>query len=194
MKNHPLLAFVLGCWLGGSILMMAVVSYNFAGFEDLFARNPQLAEHAGFDPRDTDAKKASLLWVHAAELNRVFFQGWNRAQFVLGGLALVLAVAARAPRLPLILLALGLALVLLTHLALEPRIVELGRQLDFRPRTPPPPMLAAFQAAHRDYFIADTARFVLVLAAGGLLLLRGSRPSRRPSLPDVQAVGDPKAP
>jgi hypothetical protein len=181
MKNHPLLAFILGCWLGGSVLMMAVVSYNFAGFEDIFARNPRLAQQAGFDPRDTDAKKASLLWVHSAELNRVFFHAWNRAQLVLGSLALVLAVAARARRLPLILLALGLALVLLTHLALEPRIVDVGRQLDFLPRTPPPPMLAVFQAAHRDYFIVDTARFILVLTACGLLFSTGPR--------DVRPVG-----
>ena len=178
MKNHPLLAFVLGCWLGGSVLMMAVVSYNFAGFEDLFARNPQLAQQAGFDPRDTDAKKASLLWVHSAELNRVFFQAWNRTQIVLGALALGLAIAWRARWLPIALLALGLGLVLVTHLGLEPRIVDLGRQLDFLPRTPPPPMLEAFQQAHRDYFIADTARFILVLVACGLLFFTGPRASR----------------
>jgi hypothetical protein len=170
MKNHPLLAFVLGCWLGGSILMGAVASYNFAGFDDLFARNPQLAQHAGFDPRDADAKKASLLWVHAAELNRVFFNAWNRAQLVLGAVALALAIAARARPLPIALLAAALALVAVTHLGLEPRIVELGRQLDFLPRQPPPPMLASFQNAHRAYFIADSARFALLLAAGGLLL------------------------
>jgi len=79
MKDHPLLAFLLGIWLGGSVLVGAAVSYNFAGFED------------------------------------------------------------------------------------------------FVPRTPPPPQLAAFQDAHRAYFLADTLRFCLVLTAAGLLLYGGPR-------------------
>ncbi len=53
MRNHPLLAFILGAWLGGSLLAGAAVPYNFAGFADLFARNPRLAQAAGFDPADT---------------------------------------------------------------------------------------------------------------------------------------------
>lgn len=178
MKQHSLLAFILGCWLGGSVLMGAVVAYNFAGVNDLFQRNPKLAQQAGFNPQDTDAKKASLLWVHSAELNRVFFHAWNRAQIVLGALALVLAIAARARRLPIALLALALALVIVTHFGLEPQIVELGRQLDFLPRTPPPPMLESFQQAHRVYFTAEIARFCLLLVACALLLLTAPRPPR----------------
>lgn len=177
MKDHPLLAFVLGVWLGGSVLVGAAVSYNFAGFNDLFARNPRLAQAAGFDPRDTAAKKQSLLWVHSAELNRVWFTIWNRAQIVLGTLALVLAVRAHARRLPLALLALALALTVAIHLGLEPRVIELGRALDLVPRDPPPPALAPFQDAHRAYFAADTLRFCVLLAAAGLLLYGRSRPA-----------------
>jgi len=182
MKHHPLLAFLLGIWLGGSVLVGAAVAYNFAGFEDLFARNPKLAQQAGFLPQDTAAKKSSALWVHAAELNRVLFQAWNRTQLVLGALVLGLAITWRARRLATVLLALGLALVLFTHFGLEPQVVGIGRQLDFVPRTPPPPQLAAFQDAHRAYFIADTLRFCLVLAAAGLLLYGGPRnaASQRP--------------
>ncbi len=175
MKYHTLLAFVLGVWLGGSILITGVVSYNFAGFEDLFARNPKLAEQAAFDPRDAEAKRASPLWVQAAELNRVFFHAWNRTQVVLGVLALVLALAARVRRFPLALLALALVLVVYTHLGLEPQIVDLGRQLDFVPRNPPPPLLEPFQRSHQAYFLIDTFRFCLVLVAAGLLLFSGPR-------------------
>lgn len=165
--------------------MGAVVSYNFAGVDDLFQRNPKLAQQAGFNPQDADAKKASVLWVHSAELNRVFFHAWNRAQIVLGALALVLAIAARARRLPIALLALALALVIVTHLGLEPQIVEFGRQLDFLPRTPPPPMLESFQQAHRLYFTTELVRFALLFAACGFLLFTGPRPPRsaRPSEP-----------
>lgn len=178
MKNHPLLAFVLGLWIGGSVLLGAVVYYNFAGFDDLLARNPKLAEHAGFDPADSAAKKASLLWVHSAELNRVIFQHWNRLQIVLAALALILAIRWRAHWLPTALLALALALALLVHFGLEPPIVELGRQLDFVPRDPPPPVLEPFQQAHRNYFIAELVRLGVAMLAATLLLWGGPRPPR----------------
>jgi hypothetical protein len=175
MKNHPLLAFVLGAWLGGSVLMGAVAAYNFAGFADLFARNPALAQHAGFDLKDTDAKKASLLWVHSAEQNRVLFHYWNRTQIVLGVLALLLAWRARASWPAIALLGLALALVVLVHLGIEPQLVELGRQLDFVARTPPPPGLATFQQLHQYSVIADGVRLALVTAAALILLFTKNR-------------------
>lgn len=170
-----LLFFILGAWLGGSVILGAVVTYNFAGVEDLFARNPRLAEHAGFELSDEQAKKTSLLWVHSSELNRVFFQAWNRTQLVLGGLAVVLALRVHA-RLPSILLLLGAtALVAYIHLVVEPQILDLGRQLDFLPRIPPPPALEPFQENHGVYFTLETARVLLVAAAALLLLFRSPR-------------------
>jgi len=178
MRFSPLLHFVLGIWLGGSVILGAVVSYNFGGIDDLFERNPRLAEHAGFAPEDADAKKSSLLWVHSSELNRVFFDAWNRTQLGVGGLAIVLAVWSRARPLPIVLLAAAVALVAFIHWGLEPQIVELGRQLDFLPRTPPPPMLAEFQRYHGLYFATETVRFGLVLLATLVLIARAMRPSQ----------------
>ena len=178
MKTRSLLILVLGIWLGGSLIMGAVVSYNFAGFADLFERNPRLAERAGFNPADTEAKKTSLLWVHASELNRVFFHAWNRTQLVLGALALTLALAARARWLPVGLLVAALGLVAYIHFGIEPQVVELGRQLDFLPRTPPPPMVEPFQRLHGLYFSAELLRLTLVALAALLLILNlKGRPS-----------------
>ncbi|WP_295383943.1 hypothetical protein [uncultured Thiodictyon sp.] len=178
MKNHPVLAFVLGVWLGGSVLMTAVATYNFAGFADLFARNPALAQHAGFDLKDADAKKASLLWVHSAELNRVLFHYWNRTQIVLAALVLVLALRARASWPVIALLGLSLGLVVYVHLVLEPQMEELGRQLDFVSRTPPPPGLATFQQLHQYSVIADGVRLALLSAATLILFFTGPRAAR----------------
>lgn len=178
MKQHPVLAFLLGIWIGGSLLLGAVVYYNFSGFDDLFERNPKLAQHAGFAPSDTDAKKASLLWVHSAELNRVIFHRWNRLQIALAALALALAIYWRARWLPTALLALALGLALLVHFGLEPQIVEIGRQLDFVARNPPPPMLEPFQQAHRNYWIAELARLGVLLLATAVLFGGGPRPPR----------------
>ena len=40
MKPAPFLHFVLGVWLGGSVILGAVVAYNFGGMDELFLRNP----------------------------------------------------------------------------------------------------------------------------------------------------------
>jgi hypothetical protein len=164
MKSAPLLFLLLGIWLGGSVVLGAVVAYDFSGFDDLFARNPKLQERAGFSPDDTNAKKTSLLWVHSSELNRVFFEVWNRTQLVLGALAVILAAVGRVGRLPLLLLAAATALV-------EPQIVELGRQLDFLIREPPPPMLEEFKVYHGTYFATESLRFGFVLIAAVALVV-----------------------
>lgn len=175
MRLRALLILVLGLWLGGSLVIGGVVSYNFSGFPDLFERNPALAAQAGFDPADAVAKKTSLLWVHASELNRVFFEAWNRTQLVLGVLALALALLIRAGRLVVALLALAAVLVAWVHLGIEPQVVELGRQLDFLPRTPPPPQVEPFQRLHGLYFGAELARLALVAFATLVLVFRGAR-------------------
>ena len=171
MKSAPLLFLLLGIWLGGSVVLGAVVAYNFSGFDDLFARNPKLQERAGFSPDDANAKKSSLLWVHSSELNRVFFAAWNRTQLVLGALAVILAAVGRVGRLPLLLLVAATALVGVIHLLLEPQIVELGRQLDFLIREPPPPILEEFKVYHGTYFATESLRFGFVLIAAVALVV-----------------------
>ena len=171
MRARALLILVLGLWLGGSLVVGAVTSYNFAGFADLFERNPALAAQAAFDPADAEAKKTSLLWVHASELNRVFFEAWNRTQLVLGALALVLALLSRSGRLVPSLLFLALLLVAVVHFGIEPQVVELGRQLDFAPRTPPPPQVEPFQRLHTLYFSAELLRLGIVTLAAVWLAL-----------------------
>lgn len=178
MKLDPLLHLVLGIWLGGSVILGAVVAYNFSGIDDLFDRNPRLQEHAGFAPDDADSKKSSLLWVHSSELNRVFFEVWNRTQLVLGSLAVLLAVRGRVGRAPIAILAIAAAMVGLIHWVLEPQIVALGRQLDFLPRDPRPPMLDAFQRLHGIYFTAESLRFGLLCIATLLLLVPAMRATR----------------
>ena len=190
MRARGLLILVLGLWLGASLAITAVVAYNLAGFADLFARNPALAEQAGFDPADTLARKQSLLWVHASEQNRVFFGAWNRTQLVLGTLALLAALrlalveraAARPPPWLLFnLIAAALLLAALLHLAVEPQLVEIGRTLDFQPREPPPPNLAEFQRLHGIYSAVDLLRLLLLVAATLVALPPGARGRDGPS-------------
>lgn len=173
MKNSPTSTFLLGLWLGGSVVVLGVVGYNFAGIDPIFEVNPKLAEQAGFDSSDDNAKKTSALWVFASELNRAFFRYWNPVQLGLGVLTL-LVVLIRVPRpLSLVTLLLSIAIVTALLLVLEPKLVELGRSIDFVSRVPElPPALVEFQRMHRIYSGLEIAKGVLLLVAL-FSLLRG---------------------
>ena len=173
MKSSPTGTFLLGLWLGGSIVLFGVVGYNFAGIEPIFEVNPKLAEQAGFELSDDNAKKTSVIWVYASELNRAFFHYWNPTQLALGALTL-LVVLVRAPRpLPLVALVLSVGIVAYLTFVLAPQLVELGRSLDFVPRVPePPPALAEFQRCHRIYSRLESTKIVLLLATFCSLLRR----------------------
>lgn len=174
-RAHALLLLVLGLWIGGSVVIGAVVSYNLTGFDELFTRNQALAERAGFDPAITAEKKVSLLWVHASELNRVFFERWGQTQLVLAALALALALVARVRRPPAHLLVAALVLAAALHWIIAPQIVEIGRTLDFVPRSPPPPQWADFGRAHGIFFAVESLRFALVLIYATWLVVAGRR-------------------
>ena len=161
---------VLGAWIGGSACVWGFVTYNFLGYEDLFARNPKLAARAEFDPADSEAKKTSLLWVHSSELNRVVFEYWNLAQMGLAAVALIALLLARLGVTVWLCVLLAGGLVIYGHFSLMPEIVALGRGLDFVPRSPPPEELGAFGAAHGKYLVVAGLTFALVLTAAALAL------------------------
>lgn len=175
MKITAALFLLLGIWLGGSIIVGGVVAYNISGFEHLFARNAKLEARAGFSPDDVEAKKTSVLWVHSSELNRVFFEVWNRSQLVIGALSILLAALGRTGRLGLGLLVAATALVAVVHLVLEPQLVDLGRQLDFLSRDPRPPVEESFQRYHLLYMATESLRLGVLLLATLVLMIRPMR-------------------
>ncbi len=166
MKTHsPTTTFLLGLWLGGSLFLVAVVTYNFVGIKPSLKINSELAARAGFDPDDEPARKTSVIWVFASELNRAFFTCWNPVQLGLGALVLA-AIAVRCPRRGALItagLAVGIVLVLTFYLA--PQLVETGRALDFKPRDPEPPELAEFNLLHKVYSGLEIAKILLVVVA-----------------------------
>jgi len=172
MKLTASLVLLLGIWLGGSVIVGGVVAYNISGFEHLFARNAKLQARAGFTVDDVEAKKSSVLWVYASELNRVFFEVWNRFQLLIGALAVLLAAWAGASRLTLWLLLGATALVAVVHLVLEPQLVDLGRQLDFLPRVPRPAIEESFQRYHAVYMVTESLRLGVVLVATLVLMFQ----------------------
>ena len=72
----------------------------------------------------------------------------------------------------LILVGLMLLIVLALQLYVVPETIRLGRILDFIPRDPPPPEDAPFWRLHHTYTGLDMLKFVLGLAATGMLAWR----------------------
>ena len=175
MKPSPAVAFLLGLWIGASVLLFFVVGYSFGGMTESLELNRQLAEKVGFDPGDEAQLKTSVLWVHAGELNRAYFRYWNGAQLVLA-LTTLLTALLRCPRKGLLLcivIAGVIALALTFYLA--PQITSLGRDLDFKPRDPPPPGLETFESLHSFYLALELGKTALLLLAA-LFAIRGPGP------------------
>ena len=151
---------LMGAWLMGTICMSIVATENFYTIDRLLAARTNPAFASAVD-RLSPPISRDLLRYLSSELNRLYFQMWNVAQVVLGGIALWL-VAGRARRGVMAML----AIVVLMIAYLTPAIVSLGRSLDFVPRDPAPPGMQRFWILHAAYTSLEMIKlFVGVLVA-----------------------------
>ena len=159
---------VIGAWLMGSLCTSVVATQNFYTIDRLLAASPN-GHFTNAVAQLGQPLARDLLRYLSSELNRLYFQMWNAAQFVLGALVLWLASRAgsahplytgRAARA----VAAMLAIVVAMALWLTPAIVSLGRSLDFVPREPPPPGMQRFWVLHAAY----TSLEMFKLAIGGV--------------------------
>jgi hypothetical protein len=162
-----LLLFLLGGWLTGSVLMWVVATQNFRTVDRVLAESrPELGGRIAAMGRQ-DARL--VLRLLASELNRFYFRAWGIAQLVLGGIFLALLLS--SPRLAPKAGAFGGLMWGLTaalFFLVTPRLINIGRQIDFVARTPPPPQFTTFWRLHLVYTVAD----VLKVALGIWLLAR----------------------
>ena len=164
--------FCLGLWVMGTVCVSVVATQNFYTIDRLLAdagqpRFDDVVEQVG------NVEARDFLRYLSSELNRLFFQYWNYAQFVIGGAAMWLVLglpdAARLKR-PL---GAMLAILVLLTFVVTPPILSIGRGLDFVPRDPPPSSLATFSILHAAYTSLE-----MIKAAIGLWV--GYRLSRSP--------------
>ena len=114
-----------------------------------------------------------FLRYQASELNRSYFQNWERAQIVLGAaLFLVLAFGTVPNRLTLLLALLMLAIVLLMHFFLTPEITRLGRAIDFVSPGTPSPDRARFWTFHGAYSAGELVKLGLEMVLAVVLVRR----------------------
>ena len=177
MQRSAGLTLVLGLWLGATLAILAVITYNFRGIEPSVENNRKLAEHldvAADKIGERDVRRTSVLYVYAGELNRAQFYVWNRVQLLLAATALLVALL-RCPRAGVVVSLMGAAvLVLAMTFYLAPEITHLGRHLDFQERTAPGAQenFRHFELLHRSYGVCELAKSALVAVAAFLALRR----------------------
>jgi hypothetical protein len=168
--------FALGVWLAGTIFVSVVATENFYTIDRLLSESGNSA-FTGFVERIGRSETRDLLRYLSSELNRLYFQLWNTAQFVIGALVLwLLTTSSSAAKTRWGVVAM-LGLVVTLMVWLTPQIVTVGRSLDFVPRDPAPPALGRFGMLHGLYLVLEA----LKLAIGVVVVywIARAEPARR---------------
>ena len=160
MPTKPII-LLLGAWMGGTLLMWLVATVNFRTADRVLSRpTPEAAPVLLSVP---EAERRPVLRHLASELNRWLFRLWGALQLALGAAVLV-PLLRQTPRSPVNLTLAGILLLLVVVMlgVITPTITSLGRTMDFVPRNPPPPQMAAFGKLHAAYSFLDVIKLVLV--------------------------------
>ena len=174
----------------GSVIMIMVATRNFRLVDELLQSSPN-PQFQSFVQRWGAAPTRDLLRYLSSELNREYFQHWNIAQLALGAGTLLLlprraAGDGAAERGVRRVIGLSWGLVIAMSVGLAPRIVAVGRSLDFVPHEPAPPALQQFWVLHVSYTVIELVKLGLLgLAAFWLARRPRPSPSETISLPSL---------
>ena len=157
---------LMGAWLMGTAFLWVVATENFRRVDTVLS-GPNKQFHQRLEPLPAGDSRLVLRFL-ASELNRFYFTSWGWSQLVLGGVVLILSWRLAADRFDLGLLGAMWLLSAILAVCVTPSLIEIGRQVDFVPRSPPPPQLEAFWRYHLAYTSTDLVKF----GAGLLWLLR----------------------
>lgn len=171
MNLRRLAAFILGIWIGGSVLMDVVAIQNFHSVDRLLAES---GTGAAAQVRSIGHDAARLLLRrHAAEQNRWYFELWERVQFGIAScLGLVLLFGVYPNRLRLLLCILMFLIVATDRFILTPEITKLGRAVDYVPGYAPSTDRDRFGTLHGLYSSLELAKLGVGFFLAGALLLR----------------------
>lgn len=177
MHSRRFLAFFVGVWLSGLLVVTFTTSASFRAVNGVLANPPheasQWVDILGKDRTQT------LLLHNAAEVNRSLLESWGNADLVLCVFIFITAVMIKSGKPMMIASALLLLLGLASVFLITPQVVAVGRLLDFRPDLPVPPERAQFASLNGMF---NGLSFIRMLTAGamvGLLVHRSSKPRSR---------------
>ena len=157
--------FCLGLWVMGTVCVSVVATQNFYTIDRLLADAPpprfdEVVEQVG------DDVARNFLRYLSSELNRLFFQYWNYAQFLIGGVAIWLVLGLPDGARLKWPLGVMLAILVVLTFVVTPPIISIGRGLDFVPRDPPPASLATFGILHGAYTSLEMIKAAIGLWVG----------------------------
>jgi hypothetical protein len=150
----------MGLWLMGTVAMAVVATQNFWAINRILQSQPNTKFNADVEKLGHD-EVHDLLYFYSSELNRLYFQYWNLAQLAIGVLALWLVTRVPAANKAKWGIVSMLAIVLFLTAVITPRMITLGRQLDFVPRDPLPPGMRTFGLLHAAYTVFDGVELIL---------------------------------
>ncbi len=161
MDIRRLAAFVIGAWLLGSLSMFFVATQNFRGVERVLDAPSEKAASGIGSLGHEEAR--FLLRYQVSELNRFYFNVWERVQLALGA-ALVLLAWRQPWRKRIVLISAALLLmVAAAHWLLTPDITQLGRLMDFVPNARETATGQQFWRYHQMYSTLEVVKFLLGL-------------------------------
>ena len=156
---------ILSVWVGWPLFMWFAATRSFRTVDEVLKSPPAQfsSDVRGLKPEQT----RGVLRYLASEINRTYFRAYGWGQLVLGSIVLFL-LAWKAPRngLNVAVAATMLFIVIVLTLGVMPQIIALGRNIDFLPRTPPPPGYQRFWKLHMMFTGLDGAKLL-----GGIFLL-----------------------
>ena len=156
----------------GTVAMAVVATQNFWAINRILQAQPNAKFNADVEKLGHD-EVHDLLYFYSSELNRLYFQYWNIAQLAVGIFTLWLVaklVWAHKAKWGIVAM---LGIVLFLTALITPRIVTVGRALDFVPRMPPPDGLRTFGLLHATYTVFDGILVILGILVT-LWLVRGN--------------------
>ncbi len=152
---------LLGAWLMGTVFMGVVATQNFYTIDRLLEGSPNQTFRGVVSDLGNPRSRDFLRYL-SSELNRLLFWVWGLSQVLIGGVTLWLLWPSGG-RVRWGIVTMLTAVVVLTF-GLTPPIVDVGRQLDFLPRDPPPPELATFGLLHAAYTVTDFLKLAVGVA------------------------------
>ena len=168
-------AFILGAWMGGSLMMLLLQTANLHFTSSLLATPSDQATQ--LLKRGSQEDYALMMHYQAAEQNRRYEDIWEDAEF---GLAAILAatmfLGTQRRIFPLAICGLMLVMLIFEHVGVTPELAFRGRETDFPPGNAAVGPLVRMYALGQVFAWVEGAKLLLgTLLAGYLFIFRARR-------------------
>lgn len=167
MQFHRLAAFIIGLWLGGSVLMDFVATQNFLTVSRVMG-SLDLRVVEGSRAVGGPEQTRFLLRHFAGEANRYLFEQWEWAELMIGLVLLLALLFGRSYQKVALALCVGMIIIVaVQRFKVTPAITSWGRQIDFSNTKS-----ERFNFYHAIYGYLEIGKLLLGLAITGILLIR----------------------